>query len=108
MGFLIWLVAVFYWVFNPTSSLGKKAIFLSWVFGPCNLAFVLLFKPSAPIMTTLSGLELLPVIGAFVLAYKFGEPVVDKINPNGGRFKYLLIGIASSIFLPMIINFVLK
>jgi hypothetical protein len=53
MGFIIWLVAVFYWFFSPTSSLGKKAIFLSWIFGPCNLAFVLLFKPSAPIMETL-------------------------------------------------------
>jgi len=108
MGFIIWLIAVFYWFFNPTSSTGKKAIFLSWIFGPCNLAFILLFKPSAPIMNTLSELELLPVIAAFAIAYKYGEPVVDKLNPNGGRFKYLLIGIASSIILPMIINFVLQ
>jgi hypothetical protein len=102
MGFLIWAVSTLYWFFSPASSLGKKAIFLSWIYGPCNLAYSLLFKTS--VFNALGDFDLLPTIAAIFLAYKFGERIVDKMNPNAGRLMYILIGIGSSIALPIIVR----
>jgi hypothetical protein len=102
MGFLIWAASFLFWCFSPRSSLGKKAIFLYWIYGPVNLAYALLFKSS--ILDSLSNIEIIPTVIAIVIAYKFGETVVDKLNPNSGRLMYLLIGIGSSLILPVVIN----
>jgi len=102
MGFLIWAASFLCWCFSPRSSFGKKAIFLYWIYGPVNLIYALLFKSS--ILDSLSNINIIPTLIAIGIAYKFGEMIVDKLNPNSGRFMYLLIGIGSSIILPVVIK----
>lgn len=95
IGFLIWLLSSCFCLFNPASPFGKKAIFCSWILGPCKVLCVLLFK--LPALSMLAGMTAMGTIAAVLLAYFYGERVIDRLNPNASRIKYIVIGFISSV-----------
>jgi len=103
IGFGIWLLSSGYCLFNPGSSFGKKVIFCSWILGPCKMICSLLFRPSIPILGRFAGMTILGTVGAIVLAYMFGERVIDRLNPNASRIKYIIIGFLSSVLFSALI-----
>ena len=102
IGFLIWLLSSYFCLFNPASNFGKKVIFCSWILGPCKLICLFLF--SLPMLSMLAGMTAMGTIGAIVLAYFYGERVIDKLNPNASRIKYIVIGFISSVLLTNLIT----
>jgi len=104
IGFMVWLLSSYFCLFNPQSPFGKKVIFCSWILGPCKLVCKILLSPSIPILGALSGMTLVGTLAAIVLAYMFGERLIDRLNPNASRIKYIVIGFLSSVLLTPIIS----
>lgn len=102
IGFLVWLLSSYFCLFNPSSSFGKKVIFCSWILGPCKVLCFFLFK--VPALSILAGMSAMGTIAAILLAYFYGECVIDKLNPNASRIKYIVIGFISSVLLSNIIT----
>ena len=100
IGLAIWLLSSGFCIFNPSSSFGKKVIFVSWILGPCRFLVTLI--------GIFQGSTMLGTIGAIALGYIYGERVMDRLNPNASRIKYILIGFISSVLfsslIPLIFN----
>ena len=102
IGFLIWLLSSYFCLFNPGSSFGKKAILCSWILGPCKLLWMFLFN--IPVLSVLSGMSAMGTVCAILVAYCYGERIIDRLNPNASRIKYVVIGFLSSVLLPNLIT----
>ena len=77
-----------FWLFSPSSPLGRKVIVASWIF-PAISFFLYLFN-----LTTIS--TFVGPAAAIFCAYKWGIPASEKVAPtaDGARMKFLVIGIA--------------
>jgi len=85
-----------FWLFSPSSPLGRRVIVASWIF-PAISFFLYLFNLST--ISTFIG-----PVAAILISYKWGIAASEKIAPtaDGARMKFLVIGIALWFLLMMV------